>query len=86
MKYKKEVAAKGGWTDWIQPKRLGYKMACCDCGLVHQLNFRVIKYGGGRQCFIQFQVKRDNRATAAVRRFRRQESEGEKPAERKAAL
>lgn len=48
--------------EWVQPIVEGYKMACCDCGLVHKINFRVFK---GRA---QFAVFRDNRATAAVRR------------------
>ena len=49
--------------EWMQPKR-GYKMACCDCGLVHRVEFRVVK---GR---VQFRAWRDNRATAARRRKR----------------
>jgi len=45
------------------PIRRGYKMACCDCGLVHKLDFRV------RKGKIEFRVFRDNRATAAMRRW-----------------
>lgn len=52
--------AKDG--DWIQPIKRGYKMACCDCGLVHVLNFRI------RDGHIQFQPRRDNRATGQRRR------------------
>lgn len=48
--------------EWVQPVRRGYKMACCDCGLVHTLNFRI---EAGR---IQFQASRNNRATALSRR------------------
>ncbi len=48
--------------EWVQPIENGYKMACCDCGLVHTMNFRVHK---GRA---QFQVFRNNRSTAAMRR------------------
>jgi len=29
--------------EWIQPVRKGYRMECCDCGLVHRLNFRIRK-------------------------------------------
>jgi hypothetical protein len=32
-----------GWSNWIQPKHDGYLMQCCDCGLVHELQFRVVK-------------------------------------------
>lgn len=50
--------------DWIRPKRTGYKVACCDCGLVHRFNFSVING------VFRFQAFRDNRATAAKRRKR----------------
>ena len=47
--------------EWMQPKP-DYKMACCDCGLVHRVEFRVVK---GR---VQFRAWRDNRATGGRRR------------------
>lgn len=50
--------------DWVQPIKKGYKMACCDCGLVHSMNFRVVK---GK---IQFQAFRNNRATGQKRRYK----------------
>jgi hypothetical protein len=49
--------------EWIRPVRRGYKLACCDCGLVHLVNFRVRK---GR---VEFQVFRANRSTALMRRL-----------------
>jgi len=51
---------------WIRPIKKGYKFACCDCGLVHRLEFAHIPYGSGRK--IIFRAWRDNRATAAMRR------------------
>jgi len=51
--------------EWVQPIRHGYRMRCCDCGLVHRLQFRI---EGDR---VQFRAWRDNRATAAIRRKRR---------------
>lgn len=57
MKYIKQ---KNG--EWVQPIRRGYKMMCCDCGLVHKMNFRIKR---GR---IQFQASRDYRATGQARR------------------
>lgn len=57
MKYDEPKAG-----EWVQPRRRGYKMACCDCGLVHTMNFRI------RDGHIQWQVFRNNRATAAIRR------------------
>jgi hypothetical protein len=47
---------------WVQPVRKGYKFACCDCGLVHKLDFRV------KDRRVQFRVFRDNRATGQMRR------------------
>ena len=48
--------------EWVQPIRNGYKMECCDCGLVHKLDFRIRK---GR---VQLRAFRDNRATGQKRR------------------
>ncbi len=48
--------------EWIQPVVKNYKMACCDCGLVHQIDFRI------HEKRIQFRAFRNNRATAAKRR------------------
>ena len=49
--------------EWVQPLRRGYRLACCDCGLVHTLNFRI------HEKRIQFQVFRNARATGQVRRY-----------------
>ena len=50
--------------EWIQPVRRGYKMACCDCGLVHTMDFRVHK---GRA---QLRAWRNERSTAMMRRWK----------------
>lgn len=52
--------------EWVRPIKKGYKMACCDCGLVHRLEFAHVPYGSGRK--ILFRAWRDERATAAIRR------------------
>jgi Zn-finger protein len=44
--------------EWVQPKRKGYLMKCCDCGLVHRLDFRLVK--NKRGSFIQFRAFRHN--------------------------
>lgn len=31
--------------EWVYPKMKGYNFACCDCGLVHTLEFDVIVIG-----------------------------------------
>jgi hypothetical protein len=48
--------------EWVRPIIEGYKMSCCDCGLVHKLDFKI---EDGR---IWLKATRDYRATAAVRR------------------
>ena len=53
----------------VQPCMKGYKMACCDCGLVHRIDFFVVKHGRGYK--VQLVPHRDNRATTAVRREKR---------------
>lgn len=62
MKYHQEVEGKNGWSRWISPKRKGYKMCCCDCGLVHNMDFKIV----GKEIF--FRAQRNNRATGQVKR------------------
>lgn len=50
--------------EWIKPLHRGWKLACCDCGLVHTMNLKIV---GGR---VYVQATRDNRATAAKRRHK----------------
>ena len=49
---------------WIQPIRRGYKLACCDCGLIHSVDFRIFK---GR---VQFRVRRADGLTRIARKMR----------------
>ena len=49
-------------NEWIMPITKNYKMCCCDCGLVHELDFKVEK---GRSFF---RVRRNQRATGQIRR------------------
>ena len=51
-----------GWQQL--PKRL--ELACCDCSLVHSIDYRVKFVKGKPQ--LQWKVDRNNRATAALRR------------------
>lgn len=54
---------------WVAPVKRGYRMRCCDCGLVHVIDFDHIPRGRGRK--IIFRAWRDERATAASRRKKR---------------
>lgn len=61
------VVPKGadGWSEWQQPVMRGYRMGCCDCGLVHDVEFRLVD---GR---VQLRARRNNRSTAQIRRHGR---------------
>lgn len=41
MRFKKHIAGRGGWSEWVNPKYLNYYLfKCCDCGLIHEMQFR----------------------------------------------
>ena len=48
--------------EWVQVNMRGNKDQCCDCGLVHTVNYRLVE---GK---IQVQVFRDPKATGGARR------------------
>lgn len=52
-----------GRSRWIRPVSRGYRIACCDCGLVHSMDSRV------RDGMIEIRFARDERATGAKRRW-----------------
>lgn len=53
--------------EWVNPTRKGYRMMCCDCGLVHTMDFKLVQHGKkGKVIFLR--ASRDNRATANARR------------------
>lgn len=56
MPYEKPKAG-----EWIQPVRTNYKLACCDCCLVHRMDFRVHRRR------VQYRCWRDPRSTGALR-------------------
>ena len=33
-----------GWSEWVCPDPKSYLMKCCDCGLVHEAQFVVVRY------------------------------------------
>lgn len=73
MKYRTLTEGPNGWTPWVTPAKK-YKLACCDCGLVHDMEFFVLLKGGKRldrrKGQIKFRVRRNVRATAAMRRHK----------------
>jgi hypothetical protein len=83
-KYRHETEQADGWSRWVQPVMKGYKMACCDCGLVHDMEFRALQKGRdqadgtwmakplGQKAFrVEFRARRNVRSTAAVRRHKK---------------
>ena len=80
--YKHKFRDYQGWTEWQYPARR-YKMACCDCGLVHDMRFEVRKISdsargqftlngtASRRAYrVAFKIKRNKRATGQMRRKR----------------
>lgn len=67
-RFRREVEGDDGWSDWIHPLP-GYKMACCDCGLVHNLEFDINDLGQ-----VIFRASRNVRSTAQMRRHREKQN------------
>ena len=63
--------------EWIRPIPRGYRLACCDCELVHRVNFQIVADipGNTKRCrivrdkslHVEFQVFRDQQTTARHR-------------------
>jgi hypothetical protein len=82
--FKKHVAGEGGWSEWTQPVMRGYRLACCDCCLVHDMEFKVLKVTkqnpdgsweaeeiDSEKYRVEFRARRNNRSTAQLRRQER---------------
>ena len=81
-RYPTTIERADGWSDW-QHMCPGFRMACCDCGLVHELQVRAhrpsrVKAKPGYICVgpkikgarVMFRASRNMRATAQIRRAR----------------
>lgn len=79
-KYKQHYANDEGWSEWITPVMTDYKLCCCDCGLVHNIDFNVLQVtetfkdgtwdhkepdGDYR---VEYRISRNKRSTGQVRR------------------
>lgn len=69
-RYRVMYAKEDGWCEWIHPLP-GYRFSCCDCGLVHDLEFQYVR----EDKRIIFRARRNARSTAAVRRERKRKKE-----------
>ncbi len=83
MAYKKHIETENGWTNWVVPKMKDYKMACCDCGLVHNLDFKIGKIVDRGKIFkngtqnIQIEDVNDPDLTVILRAKRNERASGQ---------
>ena len=52
--------------EWHEMYQRNQKLACCDCGLVHRIDFKIKRVGTQNRIFMRAQ--RNERATGAKRR------------------
>lgn len=79
---KVEQEVNGKWSRWVPPLMKGYKMACCDCGLVHDMEFKIVRVTktmkDGSWLYepvkgkyrVMFRASRNKRSTGQVRRHK----------------
>lgn len=60
---------KASAGEWIKPRRRFYYMGCCDCGLVHKMEFALRPVTSGSGIFIR--AWRDEAQTKALRKKER---------------
>lgn len=71
---KHEVELPEDWSEWVCPNPDEYFMKCCDCGLVHEVQYRVARYGEGDYCELV-----DDKDVQAQFRMRRRTPPQRKP-------
>ena len=56
--------------EWIQPRNRGFLFKCCDCGLIHRMDFRIATgtRNGKRIQRVQFRCYRGTPKTAGKRK------------------
>lgn len=78
----KEKDTGDGWSRWVPPKMKGYRMGCCDCHLVHDMEFQVVEVTANlpdgswehgepldpTKYRVLFRAKRNNRSTNRLRK------------------
>jgi len=68
-KYKHGTGGK--WFQLSLPPHCN-RFACCDCGLTHEYEFKIVPTTRGKGLTIWCRIKRADRATATVRRFKKE--------------
>ena len=80
-KFNKIEVNEGEWCGWHSPVMDGFKLACCDCGLAHDMEFQVLKIVTSNDdgtwtaeemdldvYRIRLRARRNNRRTGQIRR------------------
>jgi hypothetical protein len=72
-RFKTYKPGRGGWSEWVQPIMNGYMMKCCDCGLVHEMQFRALKQVSETNARGEWKAEpvKDGRVEFRVRRARK---------------
>ena len=76
MKCKPMVAGRGGWCEWITPTMTGYLMQCCQCDLIHEVQFRVLQQTAPADVNGEWTARpiKNGRVEMRVRRLRKNRS------------
>jgi hypothetical protein len=78
-----EAVTEDGWCDWVCPKPTGYLMQCCDCELIHEVDFRVVRYES--EDSEVYEVVDDPNLQAQMRLKRRDDISPKKPQQKPVA-
>lgn len=74
IRFRKEKSVgPRGFSRWVQPQMSKYLMVCCDCALVHEMQFRVAHGAtskNGQFVHVQFRARRAEIHTARERKRR----------------
>ncbi len=46
----KQVYEEDGW---VRPVMKGYKVQCCNCGVIHSVDFKIIRWGRGHKVLLK---------------------------------
>lgn len=63
-----------GFSRWVQPQMGKYFLSCCDCDLVHEMQFRIMPgriisgHNGGQKMHVQFRARRAEAYTTRERK------------------
>jgi hypothetical protein len=57
--------------EWVVPRRKYYRLGCCDCGLVHKMEFKLVDSWHGPGKKILMRAWRDEPATTFLRKAKR---------------